>query len=316
MHGRENRSRSKERETPSPTPTTPNRAPPGALVGMDMVTAIGEALRAYKVATTPDLDKITAQVAEISTQVKSHGEELHRHADELQKLHGLVADLQVKFVKNQATPVESLAGSVASGSTAPTDRNYWTGAATARTPPSNSLPTHFVPGKVIIRGFAPNGCAPQKKLDRIEYKQAFEELVALLPTHLAAAVTMAPAFALNWQIELRLVRPSRASADLVVQHLRSAVERANFKIKGAELKISCEISELRREQCRGFFAAEERLKAKVGEGKYEICHRSLKLYDKDTRHLLGEVPRDATNWVWTELGQETVGAANTTMEDA
>lgn len=143
-------------------------------------------------------------------------------------------------------------------------------------------------------GWAPCGCAPDKKLQKSEAQEVNKNIQELLDRHLHDAVSATPLCWLNHCLAYR-VDGGRTSTASPISWRRSPQTRALPS----------------RRQWQLFYWKVDYLRAHLVENKWAKCERSTSIYSLPTFELVGQVNSgihggfgvglraDAESWAWT-----------------
>ena len=98
-------------------------------------------------------------------------------------------------------------------------------------------------------------------------------------------------------------------------HWNAAITMAGFQINGARTWISTNLTVQRKACWANVRAAELHLQdQQIEESTYVRRDRTLRLYDTNTRRLLGSTPRNEKHWRWTPAGALLLGIAQPQVE--
>jgi hypothetical protein len=166
----------------------------------------------------------------------------------------------------------------------------------AQPQPSTAGGSNWQPQFIYVKGFAPFGCGPERKLSPQQYEEEGNKILDLLPTNIKQNMSLEKPFYLNHQLTFRVkagVLGCRAAADAV----QNAATMHDLKIRGEGVKVNIQLSSERRDQFRKNYTAVDHIKAAV-PGSYATCARSLKIYGVPSNKVVGELLRGGSTWKW------------------
>ena len=104
----------------------------------------------------------------------------------------------------------------------------------------------WCPQNVLVRGWAPLSSRPSSKIDRIEYKKLYEDLLCLLPTGLQNKVVVRAPFAANHQISLWIKGGGWDMCREVSNALIAGIDHHRLQVRGEPLEVAVELSPRRK----------------------------------------------------------------------
>ena len=156
--------------------------------------------------------------------------------------------------------------------------------------------------EVHVKGFAPFGRSDQQ-LDEEEYRKHANAILALVPDHKKTGIRIMPPFAFSWRIGFKAEKTEQAQEFCIF--VRDTLRGIKYKIGGLEVFAQMELPPQRRRRIRAFLEKVERYEKQL-EGKITLCRKSLVIYNKSDRAVLGRVDETDT-FQWDKKALETAG---------
>lgn len=279
----------------------------------DLAEAMRKAMLALDLPNRKDLEQLATKqdVAEVRGEVAGIKGKCEEQDARIAKLEQAIEEMR-KIIRDQqagtnafdvdAAPPGPMAAAAARRTSA--GGSAWGPAQPAARRVSNQ--ERFFPTSIIVRGFAPYGCNPGKKLSKVDATTKQDELLDLLPTDLKRNFEKTPAYAVNHQLLLRCLVAegpvSRQLCERASKAINLSIETGRFTISDAALKCVLEISPERKLLCRNYYAALDWLRTILDPATIDtlqFCNRSLKVYDQNN-NLVGETPVGSVDWMWSE----------------
>ena len=134
---------------------------------------------------------------------------------------------------------------------------------------------------VLVRGWAPFGSRPSAKIDSIEHKKLFEELIKLLPDCLRNQVVVRAPFAANYQLVLGAKGGGWDQCKEVRDVLNLEAQHDGLQVRGHEVPVSVEMSPHKKVMMRNMYRGESFLRKKgVNSENYTLCTKGCKIFEQ------------------------------------
>lgn len=161
----------------------------------------------------------------------------------------------------------------------------------------NVSATTWTPAAVVVSGWAPHGCAPNKNISEEEV-QHLDALIRKAMGPCSERLQTLPPYVCNHQLTYRIREGCTADTFDLKRATSAAVASAHIMVRGLSPRVSLEKSAQRKQEYSQFAGAMEELEpySKDLEGKWVEDGRALRIHAAQSWQELGRLGPGAWRW--------------------